>query len=264
MNRRVSSAFTLIELLVVIAIIAILAAMLLPALSKAKARAQMAYDLNNNRQIMLAANMYAGDHEDVLPQPGWLMTLTNWAAGGGMPLGPSANQAAYDALLPQQLEYFKRGQLYSYLQSEKTLRCPADMKLSQQFFQRGQYLTSYTWNGAVVGYPGAGAPVPRPFKLTQFRGDHILQWETDENSPAYFNDFSNYPDEGISERHGKGAVVGMFGGSSQRVALREFLAWAGGKVNPGQRGGQRWAFAQPPIQFPPQNPLWCSPRPPGH
>ena len=249
----------------VIAIIAILAAMLLPALSKAKAKAQMAYDLNNNRQITLAANMYASDNDDFLPQPGWLSTLTNWAAGGGIPLGPSVDQAAYDARLLQQMEYFKLGQLYSYLQSEKAIRCPADMKMSLQFLQRGQYLTSYSWNGAVVGYPGAGVPTPpTTFKLMQFKGDAVLQWETDENSPAYFNDFANYPDEGISERHGKGAVIGMFGGSSQRVSVKTFLGWAGGKVNPGQRGGQRWAFAQPPIQFPPQNPLWCSPKAPGY
>jgi prepilin-type N-terminal cleavage/methylation domain-containing protein len=259
-----SSAFTLIELLVVIAIIAILAAMLLPALSKAKTKAQMAYDLNNNRQIMIAANLYAGDFGDLLPQPGWLNTSTNWAAGANLPLGPSANQTAYDALLPQQLNYFKRGQLFTYLQAEKVLRCPADTKINQQFLQRGQYLTSYNWNGAVVGYPASGAPLPRTFKLTQFKADAILQWETDENSPAYFNDFSNYPDEGISSRHGNGAVVGMFGGSSERISVKNFTTWAGGKVNPGQPGGSRWAFAQPPIQFPPQNRLWCSPSTPGH
>ena len=258
-----SPAFTLIELLVVIAIIAILAAMLLPALSNAKARAHMAYDLNNNRQIMLAANMYAGDFDDHLPQPGWLATQTNWAAGANIPLGPSANQAAYDLLLPQQLEYFKHGQLYSYLKSEKTLRCPADSRLNLQFFQRGQYLTSYNWNGAVVGYPGQGAPIPRTFKLAQFKADAILQWETDENSPAYFNDFANYPDEGISARH-KGAVVGMFGGSSQRLSVKEFTTMAGGVVPPGQRGGSRWQFAQPALQFPAQNRLWCSPSSPGH
>lgn len=257
-------AFTLIELLVVIAIIAILAAMLLPALSKAKAKAQMAYDLNNHRQIMLAANMYGGDNDDYLPQPGWLNTITNWAAGANLPLGPSANQVAYDNLWPQQLDYFRRGLLFSYLQNEKTLRCPADTKIDQQFLQRGQYLTSYSWNGAVLGYPGQGAPIPRTFKFFQFKPNAVLQWETDEKSPAYFNDFSNYPDEGISARHGNGAVIGMFGGSSERVSLKEFTTWAGGKVNPGQRGGQRWAFAQPPIQFPSQNPLWCSPNPPGH
>jgi prepilin-type N-terminal cleavage/methylation domain-containing protein len=58
--------FTLIELLVVIAIIAILAALLLPALSKAKQRAQRTQCMNNNRQMMLGWNMYAGDYNELL------------------------------------------------------------------------------------------------------------------------------------------------------------------------------------------------------
>jgi len=164
MSPHKKRAFTLIELLVVIAIIAILAAMLLPALTKAKVKALGIQCMNNHHQLTLAWILYAGDFNDKIPPNGGTgsvaLSMTdplrfngNWVHGEMGTLYGATPTSNTDPRL------VSAGSLFPYSKSLNIYKCPSDRKTATVAgvkLPTTRSMSMNAWMNPITPFTGSG------------------------------------------------------------------------------------------------------------
>jgi len=242
-SSRPKDAFTLIELLVVIAIIAILAAMLLPALSKAKQRAYQANCLSNLRQWGLAIQIYAPEYNDSIPRDGMGAdnVYPSTATYNGQPTGTPNDPNAWFNLLPplfteHPLSYYAGLPLFAYqkfppFNGGRMWECPAASLTENEakndvagsgaggFFSYGMNIdlkrvdaSPYT---TAMPYPAMPKTTTmRQPSATVFMYDLVFNPNTEVvNNARNFNSVNPANRQNsFASRHNKGGIINFFDG----------------------------------------------------
>jgi prepilin-type N-terminal cleavage/methylation domain-containing protein/prepilin-type processing-associated H-X9-DG protein len=206
-RRSATAGFTLIELLVVIAIIAILAAMLLPALARAKQKTQAIYCMNNTKQLMIAWMSFSADNRDSI-----VVNLNYGGSPGPTPAASWANgwmdwTTSHDNIAPEFLNDDRYALLAPYLaKSVVVFKCPADNFLSSAqrsagFPKRFRSVSASGWFGGVTPTGGGfGNIYQQCKKLTDLRvpGPSDAFVFVDEH-PDSVNDAAFFPPQGSTQ-----------------------------------------------------------------